>query len=76
MTKINTNEMLEYLTPTTLEEMYKDIDNRRLALLKETNDKNAKKNTAEYGRLGRLLERIEQHYVTLTGEALWAKVYR
>jgi hypothetical protein len=68
--------MLHYLTPSTLEEMYKDLDEARLALLTDVNlnEGNLIEKSAEYHELTNQVEKINEQYEALTGEALWAKM--
>jgi hypothetical protein len=62
--------MLQYLTPTTLEEMYKDLDEARLELIRSTNGGDAR----EYSELTTLIEKIDTQYQNITGKELWVKM--
>ncbi len=63
--------MFQYLTPTTLEEMYKDLDEARLDLLSGVNEHNLIDKAAEYSKLTDMLQDIDSHYENLTGQMLW-----
>lgn len=66
--------MFQYLTPSTLEEMYKDLDESRLLLLEEVNKENLIIKSAEYHKLTNLIQQIDKQYEALAGEALWVKM--
>jgi len=63
--------MLEYFTPTTLEEMYKNLDESRLSYVKYCD---IPEQLAKYQMLNEAMQKIEEQYIALTGKALWAKV--
>lgn len=66
--------MIKHLTPSTIEAMYKDLDEARLELLKTVNDDNLVGHSAEYHELSETIHELDTQYEALTGEALWAKV--
>lgn len=64
--------MWQYLTPSTLEEMYKDLDDARLEVLRQVNEENFWDKTNEYKKLTDLVCEINDVYEGLTGNPLWA----
>ena len=63
--------MLQYLTPTTLEEMYKDLDQARLDILSNADGETS---AGEYQKLTTWVIEIDKQYEALTGDYLWPKV--
>ena len=66
--------MLQYLTPTTLEKMYKDLDETRLAQMNGVNLDNLADRSSTYHELTNLIQEIDNQYKNITGEELWVKV--
>ena len=66
---------LQHFTPTTLEAMYRDLDESRLDLLCQTTEENFWQITDDYHKLMNELEAIDKVYEAITGTPLWVEVY-
>lgn len=67
--------MLQYLTPTTLKEMYKELEKARTDILSSVKTRSDfAERVKEYKTLGDMLQELDTQYKATTGEALWAEV--
>ena len=72
---MNFQSTMQYLTPTTLEAMYRDLDEARLDLLATVNEDNLISKAKTYRVLTNKTIEISDKYEELTGLQLWAEVH-
>jgi len=63
--------MLKYLTPATLEKIYIDLDEARIAVINETTERNTGPQMKKYQLLGKKMDKVAAHYKANTSEDIY-----